>query len=50
MPSSQPESFLAAVIAIRRERELAALTLENERLARLGPALDGLPHDFPRRD
>jgi uncharacterized RDD family membrane protein YckC len=50
VPSSQPESFLAAVIAIRRERELAALTLENERLARLGPALDGLPHGFPRRD
>jgi uncharacterized RDD family membrane protein YckC len=50
VPASLPEPFLAAVLTIRRERELAALTLENERLEHLAPALDGLPHGFPRRD
>jgi uncharacterized RDD family membrane protein YckC len=49
VPAAAPETFLAAVIAIRRDREFAALTLENERLARLGPALTGLPQGFPDR-
>jgi len=49
VPAAAPENFLAAVVAIRRDRELMALTLENERLARLGPALTGLPHAFPDR-
>ncbi|PRY68931.1 putative RDD family membrane protein YckC [Glaciihabitans tibetensis] len=44
-----PELFLAAVSALRRERELTALTLERERLERLAPALRGLPHGFPER-
>jgi uncharacterized RDD family membrane protein YckC len=43
------ELFLAAVSALRRERELTALTLERERLAQLSPALHGLPHGFPER-
>jgi uncharacterized RDD family membrane protein YckC len=43
------ELFLAATSALRRERELAALTLERERLAHLAPALRGLPHGFPER-
>ena len=43
------ELFLAAVSALRRERELTALTLERDRLAQLSPALRGLPHGFPER-
>jgi uncharacterized RDD family membrane protein YckC len=43
------ELFLAAVSALRRERELTALTLERERLQQLAPALRGLPHGFPDR-
>jgi uncharacterized RDD family membrane protein YckC len=50
IPSARPHDFLAAVVTIRRNRELAALALENERLARLGSALTGLPHGFPTRD
>jgi uncharacterized RDD family membrane protein YckC len=43
------EVFLAAIGALRRERELTALTLERDRLAQLAPALRGLPHGFPER-
>ena len=43
------ELFLAAISALRRERELTALTLERERLAQLAPALRDLPHGFPER-
>jgi uncharacterized RDD family membrane protein YckC len=49
VPVTAPENFLAAVVAIRRDRELTALTLENERLGHLGAALTGLPHAFPNR-
>ncbi|HEY4270082.1 MAG TPA: RDD family protein [Galbitalea sp.] len=49
LPQIDAELFIAAVIAIRREREFAALTLENERLGHVNAALTGLPHDFPDR-
>jgi uncharacterized RDD family membrane protein YckC len=50
VPPGGAEHFLAAVVALRRDRELAALDLERERLATLRPALGGLPHGFPERD
>ena len=43
------EYFLAAVAALRRDREMAALTLEQRRLESLRPVLQGLPHGFPQR-
>jgi uncharacterized RDD family membrane protein YckC len=49
VPPVDPELFVAAVIALRRDRELTAHGLERERLARLNAALTGLPHDFPDR-
>ncbi len=49
IPQVHPELFLAAVIAMRRDREFTALRLENERLEHLEPALTGLPHGFPER-
>jgi uncharacterized RDD family membrane protein YckC len=49
LPRANAEEFLTAVLAIRRDRELAALTLESERLSLLGPALAALPHGFPDR-
>ena len=49
VPAVNPELFVAAVIALRRDRELAALRLEQTRLDQLRAALTGLPHDFPDR-
>jgi uncharacterized RDD family membrane protein YckC len=49
VPPVHPELLLAAVTAVRRDREARALALEAQRLERLAPALQGLPHDFPRR-
>jgi uncharacterized RDD family membrane protein YckC len=49
LPEGDPELFLAAVAAMRREREYAALHLERQRLDQLAPALEGLPHGFPDR-
>jgi uncharacterized RDD family membrane protein YckC len=49
VPAARPELFVAAVVALRRNRELVALQLEQARLSQLGPALTGLPHDFPER-
>ncbi|MCU1570382.1 MAG: hypothetical protein JWR33_1123 [Naasia sp.] len=46
---ADPEFFLAAIAAIRRDRELRAHRLERERLDSLGPVLSGLPHGFPDR-
>ncbi|MEX1078697.1 MAG: RDD family protein [Homoserinimonas sp.] len=48
-PGGDPELFLAAIAALRREREYAALHLERQHLDRLGPALKDLPHGFPDR-
>jgi uncharacterized RDD family membrane protein YckC len=50
VPQTQPETFVAAVVALRRDRELRAHQLQAQRLASVGPALESLPHGFPRRD
>ncbi len=49
LPQAQAELFIAAVVALRRDRDLTALQLEQQRLAVLDPALRGLPHGFPDR-
>ncbi|MET4782153.1 RDD family protein [Glaciihabitans sp. UYNi722] len=49
VPPENAELFLAAVAAIRRDREYLALQLERQRLERLEPVLTGLPHRFPDR-
>jgi len=49
LPSANAELFLAAVSALRRDREYTGLTLEAQRLEHLRPALRGLPHGFPER-
>ncbi|CAD5993490.1 RDD family protein [Agreia sp. COWG] len=49
LPAVHPALFLAGVAAVRRDREYAALMLEKQRLDRLDPLLQGLPHGFPRR-
>lgn len=49
LPDGDPELFLAAVAALRREREYVALHLEQQHLQRLAPALEGLPNGFPDR-
>ncbi|HEY9499519.1 MAG TPA: RDD family protein [Terrimesophilobacter sp.] len=50
VPAANAELFLAAVAAVRRDREALALQLERTRLERLRPVLEGLPHAFPDRD
>ena len=49
LPAVDAETLLVGVAALRRERDLRALTLERERLGRLAPVLDALPHGFPER-
>ncbi len=49
LPTAGAEHFLAAVSAIRRERDYGALLLERSRLERLDPVLTALPHSFPDR-
>lgn len=50
LPSgTDPELFLAAISVVRREREFAALQLEQRTIERLRPALEGRPHNFPDR-
>jgi uncharacterized RDD family membrane protein YckC len=49
LPQADPELFLAAVAAVRRERELLALQLTKQRLSSVEPVLTGLPHRFPTR-
>ena len=49
VPSTNAELFLAAVSAIRREREAAALALEQRGIDALQPILTGMPHRFPNR-
>jgi uncharacterized RDD family membrane protein YckC len=49
LPSVDAELFLAAIAAVRRDREYAALTLEARGLERLRPVLSGLPNGFPER-
>jgi uncharacterized RDD family membrane protein YckC len=47
VPRADPELFLAAVAAVRRDREYRALQLQQQHLQRLEPVLGGLPHHFP---
>ena len=49
LPDAPPERFLAAVVALRRERELAALRLADARLVALAPTLTATPVGFPER-
>lgn len=49
LPDAHPEELLLAVAAIRRDREFAALRLQQERMRQLEPVLGGLPHGFPDR-
>jgi uncharacterized RDD family membrane protein YckC len=49
VPATDPELFLAAVASLRRDREFAALRLEQSGLERLSPVLGGLPRGFPDR-
>jgi uncharacterized RDD family membrane protein YckC len=49
LPAAHPEIFLAAVAAVRRDRDYRALTLQGQRLERLRPVLSSLPHGFPER-
>jgi hypothetical protein len=49
LPAVDAELFIAAVSAIRRDREFAALQLEQRRLEVLAPALRGIPRRFPSR-
>lgn len=50
LPAVEPELFLAALTAVRRDREFAALQQEKSRLATLAPSLARMPRDFPVRD
>jgi uncharacterized RDD family membrane protein YckC len=49
VPAAPTIDFLTAVSVVRRDREYRALQLESDRLKRLEPALEGLPHGFPDR-
>jgi uncharacterized RDD family membrane protein YckC len=49
LPAVDAELFLAAVASLRRDREYAALQLQQRRLEQLKPVLTGLPHRFPPR-
>ena len=49
LPPVEAELFLAAIAAVRRDREYTALELEARGLERLRPVLSGLPNGFPER-
>ncbi|MGR2753241.1 RDD family protein [Agromyces arachidis] len=49
VPQGDPELFLAGVAALRRERDRAALALEQRRIDALGPVLEARPVGFPER-
>lgn len=49
VPAANAELFLAAVVAVRRDREFSALSLEQAGLERLAPVLGGMPRGFPDR-
>ncbi|HKH07468.1 MAG TPA: RDD family protein [Agromyces sp.] len=49
VPDAPAERFLAGVAALRRERDLAALRLEGERMELLEPVLTATPNGFPER-
>ncbi len=47
VPDAPHELFLAAVVALRRDRDLAALAIEDARMAALAPQLTAKPVGFP---
>lgn len=49
IPDAPAELFLAGVIALRRERDAAALELEAARMRSLEPVLTARPNGFPER-
>ncbi|HEY1106449.1 MAG TPA: RDD family protein, partial [Agromyces sp.] len=49
VPAAPPELFLAGVAALRRERDAAALELEQARMDALAPVLTSRPAGFPER-
>ncbi|WP_353827345.1 RDD family protein [Agromyces sp. SYSU T0242] len=49
VPQADPELFLAALAALRRERDLTALALVDARVRQLGPILEARPTGFPER-
>jgi uncharacterized RDD family membrane protein YckC len=49
LPAADPERFLAAVVALRRVRDLTALRLADARMASLAPVLTATPVGFPDR-
>ncbi len=49
LPDVDAETFLVGVALLRRQRDARGLALEQERLDRLSPVLEGLPHAFPDR-
>ncbi len=50
VPNIEPELFLAALTAVRRDREFAALQREKARLGTLAPSLERMPRGFPTRE
>lgn len=49
VPAADPELFLLAVVALRRDRELRALQLEDQRVTSLTGAVTDAPRGFPER-
>ncbi len=49
VPAADGETFLRAVVAVRRDRELRALQLEEQRVAGLTATATGVPRGFPSR-
>lgn len=46
VPAAAPERFLAAVVALRRDRDLVALAMEDRRMRTLAPQLTATPLGF----
>lgn len=49
VPPVDAETFIRAVVAVRRDRELRALQLEDQRVAALTASASGTPRGFPER-
>ncbi len=49
VPDVDAETFLRGVVAVRRDRELRALQLEQQRVAALNAPTSGIPRGFPAR-
>lgn len=49
VPAADAETFLLAVVAVRRDRELRGLLTENARVAHLTSGVAAVPRGFPQR-